>query len=304
MENARVLITGGAGFIGSTLANALAERNDVIALDDCSLGTAANLDDRVEFVDGDVLDADLPTRGVDALVHLAARSSRNMHEADPQDGARVNVEGFVNAVEQARRAGCTTVVYASTSSVYGSHTAPASESRDVEARTAYEASKLARERYATYFATHHGLDIVGLRLFSVYDGFGGNEAHKGTYANTVSQFAHEMATGASPVVYEDGTQTRDFVHVDDVISAIERAADARLTGVYNVGTGVSHSFNEVIGLLNDSLGTAIEPEYVPCPFEGYIRHTVADPTRFVEATGWRPEIDFEEGIERVCRPYR
>jgi len=179
MQNQRVLVTGGAGFIGSNLANRLAADNDVIAVDDTYLGTPENLDDGVEFVEASVLDDDYPV-DVDVVFHLAALSSRNMHESEPQRGCRVNVEGFVNTVERARKGGCDTVVYASTSSIYGSRTEPSPVDMDVEARTAYEASKLARERYAEYYANHHDMNVAGLRFFSVYQGFGGNEEHKGS----------------------------------------------------------------------------------------------------------------------------
>jgi UDP-glucose 4-epimerase len=304
MEGNRVLVTGGAGFIGSNLANRLAEANDVVALDDLYLGTPENLSDDVEFVQGSVLDDDLPT-DVDVLFHLAALSSYTMHEEDPAQGARVNVEGFVNTVDQARADGCDTVVYASTSSIYGSRTDPSPESMPVEARTGYEASKLARERYGEYFHNHYDVRCAGLRFFSVYQGFeGGNEAHKGEYANTVAQFADEMASGESPVLFGDGTQTRDFTHVQDVVRGIELAADNRLQGVYNLGTGESYSFNTMVEMINDELGTDIAPEYIENPLPVYVHDTMADPSKMHEATGWEPEIDFEEGVRRVCAAYQ
>jgi UDP-glucose 4-epimerase len=304
MDDARVLVTGGAGFIGSNLANRLAGRNDVIALDDGYLGTPENLDDAVEFREASVLDDDLPT-DVDVVVHLAALSSYAMHEDDPQRGARVNVEGFVNTVEQARRDGCETVVYASTSSIYGSRTEPSPEDMPVETNTGYEASKLARERYGEYFANHYDMAVAGLRFFSVYQGYGGAEAHKGEFANVVAQFADDIANGESPVLYGDGTQTRDFTHVDDIARGIELVADARLTGVYNLGTGERYSFNTVVEKLNDELGTEIDPSYVenPIPEDVYVHDTCADPTKVREATGWEPEVSFDEGIRRVCARY-
>lgn len=126
ITNSRILVTGGAGFVGSNLANRLAERNEVLAVDDCSLGDATNLSEDVQFFERSVLDDDLPT-DVDVLFHLAALSSYAMHEEQPTTGARVNVDGFVNTVEQARTDGCDTVVYASTSSIYGSQTQPSPE---------------------------------------------------------------------------------------------------------------------------------------------------------------------------------
>jgi UDP-glucose 4-epimerase len=305
MDGQRVLVTGGAGFIGSNLANHLAADNEVIAVDDLYLGTPENLDEAVEFHDASVLDDDLPT-DVDVLFHLAALSSYRMHEEDPRTGARVNVEGFVNTVDQAREDGCETVVYASTSSIYGSRTEPSPEGMEVTVNTGYEASKLAREQYADYFHNHYGLSCAGLRFFSVYQGYGGAEEHKGEYANVIAQFADDVANGTPPRLYGDGTQTRDFTHVDDVVRAVELVADHRLEGVYNVGTGEAYSFNRVVELLNEELGTDVEPEYVenPIPESVYVSDTCADASKLRAATGWEPAVDFAEGIRRVCAPYQ
>jgi UDP-glucose 4-epimerase len=305
MENSRVLVTGGAGFIGSNLANRLAESNDVVVIDDEYLGTPENLDPAVEFHDRSVLEDDLPT-DVDVVFHLAALSSYAMHEDDPTHGARVNVEGFVNVVEQARQDGCDTVVYASTSSIYGSRTEPSPESMDVTVNTGYEASKMAREQYAEYFSNHYGLSMAGLRFFSVYQGYGGAEEHKGEYANVIAQFADDIANGTSPKLYGDGTQTRDFTHVTDTVRGIELAADHELDGIYNLGTGESYSFNTVVELINDELGTDVPAEYVenPIPEDVYVHDTYADSSKIHDATGWDPQISFEEGIQQVCSQYR
>ncbi|MFC7233804.1 NAD-dependent epimerase/dehydratase family protein [Halosegnis marinus] len=302
MQGKRVLVTGGAGFIGSNLANRLAADNDVVAVDDLYLGTPENLDDEVEFVDASVLDDDLPA-DVDVLFHLAALSSRPMHEENPARGARVNVEGFINTVEQVRAHGCDTVVYASTSSIYGDRTEPSPEDMDVEARTGYEASKLARERYAEYYQNFHEMSMAGMRFFAVYEGFSGAEEHKGEFANLITQFAHEVATGTPPDIWGDGTQTRDFTHVADVARGLELAADHELDGIYNLGTGDSYSLNELVARLNDILGTDVEPTYSENTMKNYVHDTMADPSKMHEATGWEPEIDFEEGLRRVCEPY-
>ncbi|MEF8821181.1 MAG: NAD-dependent epimerase/dehydratase family protein [Halovenus sp.] len=305
MRNKRILVTGGTGFIGSNVANHLAEHNDVIAVDDCSLGTPENLSPDVDFRNRSVAEDDLPT-DVDVVFHFAALSSYAMHEEDPTEGVRVNVEGFVNTVEQARQDGCETVVYASTSSIYGSRTEPSPEEMAVTANTGYEASKLARERYAEYFANHYGMQLAGMRFFSVYQGYKGAEAHKGTYANVIAQFADDVANGDRPVLYGDGTQTRDFTHVDDVVRGVTLAAEHELQGIYNLGTGESYSFNELVELLNDELGTEIEPEYVenPIPNDVYVHDTCADNRKLREATSWEPEIDLREGIRRVCKQYQ
>ncbi|MCO8265157.1 NAD-dependent epimerase/dehydratase family protein [Haloferax sp. AB510] len=303
MDGKRVLVTGGAGFIGSNLANHLAEDNDVIAIDDLYLGTPENLDDDVEFHDMTVLDDDLPTEGVDVVFHLAALSSYKMHEENPTKGARVNIEGFVNTVEQARKDGCDTVVYATTSSIYGSRTEPSPEDMPVESRTGYEASKLGRERYAEYFHHHYDMQLAGMRFFSVYQGFGGAEEHKGEFANTVAQFTDKIANGESPELFGDGSQTRDFTHVDDIVRGIELAAEERLQGIYNLGTAESYSFNEMVEMINEVLGTDVEPVYVENPFEVYVHDTKADYSKIHEATGWEPQVSFEAGVERVCQPY-
>ncbi|MFB6269406.1 MAG: NAD-dependent epimerase/dehydratase family protein [Halobacterium sp.] len=303
MDGKRVLVTGGAGFIGSNLANHLAADNDVVALDNEYLGTAENLSEDVEFVEADVLDDDLPT-DVDVVYHLAALSSRQMLEENPRMGARVNVEGFVNVVEQAHDDGCDTIVYASTSSAYGSRTEPSPEDMELEAATGYDASMLSRERYAEYYNNFYDdVSCAGMRFFSVYQGYGGNESHKGQYANTISQFADKIASGESPVLWGDGSQTRDFTHVEDIVRGLVTAAEHELEGVYNLGTGEAYSFNEMVDRINDVVGTDVEPEYEPIPLENYVHDTCADISKIREATGWEPEISFEEGVRRVCEPY-
>jgi UDP-glucose 4-epimerase len=303
MQGKRVLVTGGAGFVGSNLANYLAADNDVVALDDLFLGRAGNLDDGVTFVEGSVLDRveELPT-DVDVVFHLAALSSRSMLEDDPQHGTRVNVEGTVNVVEAVRES-ADTVVYASTSSMYDDDP-PARETDRVRAGTCYEAAMLARERYAEYYNDFYDdLAVAGARFSSVYQGYGGAESHKGEYANTVSQWAAKMADGERPVLWGDGSQTRDYVHVSDVVRALEAMADERLAGVYNVGTGRNFSFNETVDLLNDALGTDVDPEYEPVPLQNYNYQQRFDYTKLREATGWEPTVDFETGVRMVCDPY-
>ena len=306
MQGKRVLVTGGAGFIGSNLANHLATDNEVIAVDDCYLGTPDNLSDEVDFREQSVLDDDLPTEGLDVVFHIAALSSYKMHEENPTQGARVNVEGFVNTVQQARDDGCDTVVYASTSSIYGDRTEPSPEDMPVEVNTGYEASKLARERYAEYFHNHYDLSMAGMRFFSVYQGMAeGAEGHKGEYANLIAQFADDIANGRRPEIWGDGTQTRDFTHVDDIVDGLVLAAEHELTGIYNLGTGEQYSFNHLVDALNEELGTDVEPVYEenPIPEDIYVHDTMADPTKIQEATGWEPEISFEAGVARVCDQY-
>ncbi len=300
MHDERVLVTGGAGFVGSTLANHLAGDNEVIAVDDLHLGTPENLNDDVDFVRASVVDDDWPA-DVDVVFHLAALSSRAMLEENPQKGTRVNVEGTVNVIERTREH-ADTVVFAGTSSMYDDDP-PAREDDPVEAATCYEASMLARDRYMEYYNDFHEISVASTRFSSVYEGYGGNEAHKGEYANTVSQWAAKMADGEVPVLWGDGSQTRDYVHVSDVARAMESVADHGLEGSYNVGTGRNFSFNETVDLLNEALDTDIEPDYEPVPLTNYNYQQRFDVSKLQAATGWEPQVDFEEGVEMVCAPY-
>jgi len=208
-------------------------------------------------------------------------------------------------VEQARQDGCETVVYASTSSIYGSRTEPSPEDMPVSVNTGYEASKLARERYGEYFSNHYDMSAAGMRFFSVYQGYGGAEEHKGEYANVIAQFADDIADGEAPVLYGDGTQTRDFTHVSDIVRGLELAAVHELDGIYNLGTGEAYDFETVVEMINDELGTDVEAEYVenPIPDSVYVHDTCADSSKIRAETGWEPQIDFEEGIRRVCAQY-
>ncbi len=305
MRNNQIVVTGGAGFIGSNLANHLVENNEVHVIDNGYLGTPKNLKKDVTYSERNVIEDELFT-DVDVVFHLAALSSYAMHEECPQRGARVNIEGFVNVVEQARQNGCEAVVYASTSSIYGSRTKPTTEDVEVTVNTGYEASKMAREQYAEYFSNHYGMSLAGLRYFSVYQGYGGSEAHKGEYANVVSQFADDIAKGRSPKLYGNGEQTRDFTHVSDIVRGTVLAAEYELDGIYNLGTGTRHSFNTVVDMINDELNTHIEPVYVnnPIPESVYVHDTCADSTKIQKKTGWDPEISFQEGIKRVCTKYK
>ena len=304
MHNQRVLVTGGAGFIGSNLANRLAADNDVIAVDDTYLPERPRIL-IPRWSSSRPMSSTTTSPPTSTWSSTSPRSPRGTcTRAIPSAAAASTSRGSSTVVERARETGSETVVYASTSSIYGSRTEPSPESMAVEAHTAYEASKLARERYAEYYANHYDMAMAGLRFFSVYQGFGGNEKHKGEYANTVAQFADAIAHDETPELFGDGTQTRDFTHVSDVARACELAADHELTGVYNIGTEEAYSFNEMIDLINDALGTDVDPAYIECPFDGYVHDTMADASAFRAATGWEPEIDFEEGVELVCRPYR
>ena len=247
----KLLVTGGAGFIGSNLANSLVneveedktsyrtnksptvETNEshlrdesdvrgctVIALDDLSLGTPSNLSKKVRFANGSVMNYDLVlelTKDCDYIFHQAALSSSPMFVDDPRLGMDVNLMGFMNVMEAAKRNNVKKVIYASSSSLYNGLPTPYRESDNIRPKTFYESSFYCRETIAQTYRLEYGLDSIGLRYFSVY---GPNEKHKGRFANNISQIIWDMAEKRkSPVIYGDGSQSRDFTFVEDVVQA-------------------------------------------------------------------------------------
>ncbi len=316
----KVLVTGGAGFIGSNLANALNDKcGEVITLDDLSLGTPANLSKGVKFVNGSVLDYDLVlelTKNCDYILHQAALSSSPMFTDDPRKGTDVNIMGFMNIMESAKRNKVRKVIYASSSSLYNGLSTPYRESANVKPRTFYESSFYCRETIARTYNLECGVDSIGLRYFSIY---GPNEKHKGRFANNISQFIWDMAeNGKSPIIYGDGTQTRDFTFVLDVVQAnilamgtksqsfgdcIDKNNDNYSSprfGIYNVGTGMQTSFNHVVEIINKQLGTDIKPTYVKNPINNYVQHTMADISLAKLEIGYEPRWkNVEDGIKQL-----
>ncbi len=303
----RVLITGGAGFIGSNLANLLSERgNDVVVLDDLSLGIPENLGEKVKLIDGSVTDSEVVdhvVEGCRTVYHLAAKSSLTMIDDDPVLGEEVNVGGFLKVLEASRRHGVSRVVYASTSSMYSAIEPPHREDARIVPRTLYEQNFFAREHIGSIYSGSYDLETVGMRFFSVY---GPNEWHKKRYANLVSQFIWWMMNGEKPVIYGDGSQTRDLTHVRDVCECLTLASKAEGVGgeVFNVCTGKSWSLNELVGIINAKLGTNIEPEYVKNPLKTYVSHTLGDPSKAKKMLGFEAKIDLATGVSELVETQR
>lgn len=297
------LITGGMGFIGFNIAKRLInDGHEVIVLDDMSLGKEAELRS-AKTIRGDVRNKELIDslcKDLNGVFHDAARSSSPMFSPDPKEGMDVNLKGFLNVADAARRHDFP-VVYATTSSLYSRCPPPHRESLPVSPGSFYEYSFYARELAATIYTELYGLKLVGLRYFSVY---GPHEEHKGKYANNITQFLWAMMKGKSPVIYGDGTQTRDFTYVDDVVGANILAMRSNLKGeVLNVGTGKATSFNEIVAILNKRLGLKITPTYVPNPIKNYVMYTQADTSKAERVLGFRAKIKLEEGIEKTINYY-
>ncbi len=299
------LVTGGCGFIGSNLAIELVDQGyDVTVLDDLYLGTPDNLSgytDDIEIVEGDVRNRELVSEccdGVDIVFHNAARSSAPMHTDAPVDGADVNVNGFITVMEEARNGDVEKVVYASTSSMYGSVEPPHSEHMGEHPVNLYSASKMSRELYATVYADAYDVNVVGLRYFSVY---GPRERAKGEFANLISQFMWTMMDGEHPVIWGDGTRTRDFTFVQDIVRGNILAAERDVSGeVMNLGTGQETSLNALVDKLNNVLGTDIAPEYVDHPKENPVMRTKADYSKARDLLGWEPQVGIDDGIQKTA----
>lgn len=306
----RALVTGGAGFIGSNIVERLVEKDvEVVVLDDLYLGTEDNLSevrDEIEFVEGSVLDEEKvkeAVQGVDVVFHQAARSSSPMHEEEAAEGARVNIEGFVNVAEASISEEVEKIVYASTSSMYGSVEPPHKEDMDVEPVNLYTASKMSREMYAKCYSYTEKIETTGLRYFSV---FGPHEKGKGKYANVVTQFMWKMMDDDQPVIWGDGTQERDFVFVEDVVDANIKASKTRdeLDGeVFNIGRSDPVTFNEVVEKLNEALGKEIDAEKVENPRDKYVHEHRADNSKAQDVLGWTPSYSFEEGLKKSVEYY-
>lgn len=305
----RVLITGGAGFIGNNLARRLlAAGHQVSAVDDCSLGWPANLPAEVPLLTGDVSIHSTweELEPCEAIVHLAGASSAPMFPGNLVECFRNNVLGFLEALEFARAKGVGRVLYASTSSIYGNVTPPLREAGPIEIPNFYAVSKYCMEQIARMFTLQYlQVETIGFRFMSVY---GPREDHKGIYANLVSQFIWDMEAGRSPEIYGDGGQSRDFTNVGDICQAIQLAMEypGRLNhSVFNVGTARDTCLNELVEVLAEEMRTDIRPRYIPNPVQhGYVRQQLADISHIRSTLGYEPSVDLRQGIREILEVRR
>lgn len=298
-----ILVTGGAGFIGSHLVeDLLASGEEVVVLDNMHTGTLSNLeelDGNLKAIQAGCNDILRQALKPEAIYHLGIPSSSPMYKRDPfLVGTAIN--GTIAVFELAREMGCK-VVYASSSSLYSGLQPPHREEMQIQVTDYYTEARLAIERVAELYKRLHDIDSVGLRFFSVY---GPREKSKKQYANMVSQFLWSMMKGEAPVIYGDGSQTRDFIYVDDVVRALRMAMDSNYNGILNAGTGRNHSFKDVARVLNQKLGYAMEPKYVENPIKNYVRHTLADTTKAKEVLGFESNYSLEDGISRLIGYYK
>jgi UDP-glucose 4-epimerase len=305
----KVLVTGGAGFIGSHIAHTLVRRGDQVrVLDNLSTGNLANLAevrDRIEFIEADLNDADKVTRavkGVDCIFHEAAIASVPRSVERPLDTNAACVTGTLALLDAARKAGVRRLVYAASSSAYGNQPAASKRESDLPMPISpYGAAKVAAEFYCQAFAAMGEIETVALRYFNV---FGPRQDPNSEYSAVIPRFITLMLGGERPTVFGDGFQSRDFTFVGDVVEGNLRAADA--TGVsgrvFNIATGHQVNLLELLAALNRLLKTNVEPIFAP-PRAGDVRESLADITLARQHLNYKPQVRFEEGLRRSIDYY-
>jgi UDP-glucose 4-epimerase len=295
----RFLVTGGAGFIGAALANRLvAEGHEVRVLDDLSAGDPSRLHADISFTRGDV--NDIPKlwtllQGVECVYHLAARVSVSESMLYPRDYNAVNVGGTVAVLEAMRDAGVRRVVFSSSGAVYGEQAQqPLHEGMLPDPRSPYAVSKLAAEGYLRVMGIRWGIETVSLRIFNAY---GPGQQLPAAHPPVIPSFLRHALRGGSLVVNGDGNQTRDYVYIDDVVTALVAAATAPNIDqkVINVGSGVETSVNGLIEAISAALGRAVTPLYIPTQDRGVSR-MCADLRRATELLGFTPKVGLAEGL--------
>jgi nucleoside-diphosphate-sugar epimerase len=298
------LVTGGAGFIGSNLADELiAQGHQVRILDNLSTGFAENLPPDAEFYEGDICDEELVAKameGVEVVFHQGARGSVAKSVDTPLLTDMWNVHGTLTIIEAARRAGVRRVVAASSSSVYGGVAPrPTVETSPLTPKSPYAVTKMTGEHYLRVYWELFGLETVSLRYFNVY---GPRQDPSSAYAAVIPKFISMLRSGEPPVIHGDGGQSRDFAFVSDVVAANIAAATAPAEAcagkAYNVAGGSERSLLELLGLLQEILGTSIEPVHAD-PRPGDVRHSFADTSAALADLGWKPTLDFPEGLRRT-----
>lgn len=299
------LVTGAAGFIGSHLVDGLLNRGwTVRGLDDLSSGDMSNLESAQQseaftFVHGDIRDRERVKEAIGdatAVFHQAALASVPRSFADPVAVTARNCTGTATVMDAAVECGVESVVVASSAAVYGSEgPLPKSEELPVNPESPYAASKCYTENVARQIGDREGITVAALRYFNV---FGPRQDPNGEYAAVIPKFIDLILRDERPVIFGDGEQSRDFVFVDDVVTANVRAAQGGHTGVFNVARGTSVTINELVATLNETLGRDVEPAHED-PRPGDIRHSTADVSKAAESIGFEPAVSFTEGIEQT-----
>ena len=295
MKGKRVLVTGGAGFIGSNLVRALSKDNDVVVLDNLHTGRKDNIEGAIaegtEFIKGDAKDIKSLKGDFDRIFHLGIYSASPMYRDNPNLVGEV-VHGMTNVLEYCKESKIP-LVFASTSSIYNGIEPPHRENVVPRVTDFYTEARIACERLGELYTNLFELNVSAMRFFSIY---GYNDVGKGKYANLVTQFMVSLINGEQPIIYGDGEQRRDFVFVTDVVDALLKASNAKGFNVYNVGTGKNYSLNEAVERLKKITGKNIDPKYIKMPVKNYVMTTLADPSKAKKEIGFDAKVNLDEGI--------
>jgi UDP-glucose 4-epimerase len=306
MNNKCIVVTGGAGFIGSNLVKELEKENRIIVIDDLSTGNIQNIknfidEDRISFIKGSITDLNLLKKifkNVDYVFHTAAIPSVPKSIKDPIKSNYININGTLNVLIAARDTNVNKVVYSSSSSIYGdTPKLPKKEDMKPKPQSPYAVSKLTGEYYCNVFTGVYDLPTICLRYFNVY---GPNQNLSGEYAAVIPKFLKNITQNKPPIIYGDGKQTRDFTFVKDVVTANILSVKNKQTGIFNIASGRYISINNLAKLINEKIGKDIKPIYENTRV-GDILYSFADISKANKKLGYSPKFNLKDGIKETTK---
>lgn len=303
MKNKKVIVTGGAGFIGTNLVEKLVNDNEVLVIDNLHTGSNQNLkefeSENLKVVNDDAQTITKMDFDADVVFHLGFYSASPMYRNNPMLVSEV-VAGMIAVLEYAKERQVP-VVFSSTSSIYNGVKPPHREDIIPDVTDLYTEGRIAAERLGLLYQKLHGVNVAAMRFFSVY---GYHEKAKDGYANLATQFLWAMKKDEAPVIYGDGEQRRDFIFAGDVADALIKASEVKGFEIFNVGYGKNYSLNELVDKLNKMLGKDIRPKYIPMPVKNYVMETLADTTKMRSKLGFTPKVTLDEGLQLINKYYR
>lgn len=300
-----ILITGGAGFIGSNMVDALIDGNyEVIVIDNLSTGYRENLNNKAQFYNIDLNDRKIydvfKKHNIEKVIHLGAQIDVTRSVKDPIYDSNINIQGSINLFQACIKNDVKKVVYASSAAVYGEpNYLPINEGHPIKAMSPYGVSKHTPEHYLKYFNNEYDLDYTVLRYSNVY---GPRQSAAGE-GGVIAIFVDRMLRDKSPVIYGDGKQSRDFIHVFDIIRANLQALDTASGKTLNVSTRTETTVNRLVKIINENLDKNLEPIYKERR-EGDIRHSILDNSKALKYLEWEPTFNIEDGIEQTIKYYQ
>ena len=295
-----IIVIGACGFIGSHIIERLIQTGyDVMAVDNKSTGVFKNIKDfyTEKYFDGNVFTIDKLHQypKIPIIYHFGMPSSYKMYENN-KHLYPYTIKDFLTVLEYCKQWN-SKLIYASTASLYWGNSIPFKENMNLYPKDLYSECHHQMERLANLYSLYN-IDTIGLRLFNVY---GKREEHKGDNASIITQFVHSVSANETPIIYGDGNQTRDFIYVDDAVDAIIKCMEPKIKGsnIFNIGSGNSYSFNEILELIANALDTEVKPVYQPQLDRNYVNHSMADLSKVNKYLNWKPKTPIENGIRNI-----